>query len=210
MRITYLFDPLCGWCYGADPTLEKLAQLDDVTLALMPTGLFAGEGARAMDAQFAAYAWQNDQRIARLTGQPFSERYRSEVLGKSGGMFDSAPATLGMIAVRATEPARELEALKAIQRARYVDAQDIASLAGISNILRSTGLPAAAELVRAQDSELMQTYRREIQAAQFEMQRFGISGVPAVLVGDGAERHLLPGNLLFGRFDLLISQLKVA
>ncbi|MGY4291363.1 putative protein-disulfide isomerase [Bradyrhizobium sp. LM2.7] len=210
MRITYLFDPLCGWCYGADPTLEKLAQLDDVTLALMPTGLFAGEGARAMDAQFAAYAWQNDQRIARLTGQPFSERYRSEVLGKSGGMFDSAPATLGMIAVRATEPARELEALKAIQRARYVDAQDIASLAGISNILRSTGLPAAAERVRAQDSELMQTYRREIQAAQFEMQRFGISGVPAVLVGDGAERHLLPGNLLFGRFDLLISQLKVA
>ncbi|MCK1709161.1 MULTISPECIES: DsbA family protein [unclassified Bradyrhizobium] len=210
MRITYLFDPLCGWCYGADPTLEKLAQLDDVTLALMPTGLFAGEGARAMDAQFAAYAWQNDQRIARLTGQPFSERYRSEVLGKSGGMFDSAPATLGMIAVRATEPARELEALKAIQRARYVDAQDIASLAGISNILRSIGLPAAAERVRAQDSELMQTYRREIQAAQFEMQRFGISGVPAVLVGDGAERHLLPGNLLFGRFDLLISQLKVA
>ncbi|MDE5443082.1 DsbA family protein [Bradyrhizobium sp. CSA207] len=210
MRITYLFDPLCGWCYGADPTLEKLAQLDDVTLALMPTGLFAGEGARAMGAQFAAYAWQNDRRIARLTGQPFSERYRGEVLGKLGGMFDSAPATLGVIAVRATEPARELEALKAIQHARYVDGQDIVSLTGVSNILRSAGLPAAAERVRAQDSELMQTYRREIQAAQFEMQRFGISGVPALLVGDGAERHLLPGNLLFGRFDLLISQLKVA
>ena len=59
-----------------------------------------------MDAQFAAYAWQNDQRIARLTGQPFSELYRTEVLRKIGGMFDSAPATLGVIAVRVTEPAR--------------------------------------------------------------------------------------------------------
>src|SRR2546423_699122 len=97
MRVTYLFDPLCGWCYGAAPALGGLAQLDGVSLELMPTGLFAGGGARAMDAQFAAYAWQNDQRIARLTGQPFSDAYRTEVLGKPG-MFDSAPATLGVIA----------------------------------------------------------------------------------------------------------------
>ena len=98
MRVTYLFDPLCGWCYGAGSALERLGQLGDVTLEHMPTGLFAGEGARVMDAQFAAYAWQNDERIARLTGQPFSEIYRSRVLGHTGGMFDSVPATLGLIA----------------------------------------------------------------------------------------------------------------
>ena len=140
MRVTYLFDPLCGWCYGAGPTLERLGQLSDVTLELMPTGLFAGEGARVMDAQFAAYAWQNDERIARLTGQSFSEIYRSRVLGHSGGMFDSAPATLGLIAVRVTEPAREREALATLQRARYVDGQDIVSLAGVGEILQSIGL----------------------------------------------------------------------
>jgi putative protein-disulfide isomerase len=208
MRITYLFDPLCGWCYGAGPALDRLALLDDVTLELMPTGLFAGEGARAMDAQFAAYAWQNDQRIARLTGQSFSEAYRTQVLGRTGGTFDSAPATLGVIAARVAEPARELEALKALQRARYVDGQDNVSLAGVSDILQSAGISAAAERVRAQDDQLIEVYRREIEAAQHEMRRFGISGVPAVLVGDGAERHLLPGNLLFGRFDVLLAQLK--
>jgi len=210
MRITYLFDPLCGWCYGAGPALDGLALLDDVTLELMPTGLFAGEGARAMDAQFAAYAWQNDQRIARLTGQSFSEAYRTQVLGGRGGMFDSAPATLGVIAVRATEPARELEALKALQHARYVDGQDNVSLAGVSDILQSIGLIAAAERVRTKDDQLMQIYHRQIEAAQSQMRRFGISGVPAVLVGDGVDRHLLPGNLLFGRFDLLVSQLRAA
>ena len=42
------------------------------------------------------------------------------------------------------------------------------------------------------------------------MRRFGISGVPALLVGDDTERQLLPGNLLFGRFDLLVSQLQAA
>lgn len=210
MRVTYLFDPLCGWCYGAGPALDRLALLDDVTLELMPTGVFAGEGARAMDAQFATYAWQNDQRIARLTGQPFSELYCAEVLGKSGGVFDSAPATLGVIAVRVTEAPRELDALKALQRARYVDGRDNVSLAGVSDILQSIGLGAAAERVRTQDDQLIQIYRRQIEAAQIEMRRFGITGVPAVLVGDGTDRRLLPGNLLFRPFDLLVSQLNAA
>ncbi len=210
MRVTYLFDPLCGWCYGAGPALERLGQLGDVTLEHMPTGLFAGEGARTMDAQFAAYAWQNDERIARLTGQPFSEIYRSRVLGHAGGMFDSAPATLGLIAVRLTEPAREREALGALQRARYVHGHDIVSPAGVGEILQSIGLFAAAERLQAPDQELKQTYHRRLEAARSEMRRFGISGVPTLLVGDDTERQLLPGNLLFGRFDLLVSQLQAA
>jgi hypothetical protein len=40
-----------------------------------------------MDAHFAEFAWQNDQRIARLTGQIFSEAYRKNVLGRTGGAF---------------------------------------------------------------------------------------------------------------------------
>src|SRR5256885_10329512 len=79
-HITYLFDPLCGWCYGASPTLEGLAARPDFIIKLAPTGLFAGEGARPMDDGFAAYAWANDQRIARLTSQTFSEDYRRKVL----------------------------------------------------------------------------------------------------------------------------------
>ncbi|RUZ44799.1 DsbA family protein, partial [Mesorhizobium sp. M7A.F.Ca.CA.004.05.2.1] len=24
-EVTYLFDPLCGWCYGATPMLDRLS-----------------------------------------------------------------------------------------------------------------------------------------------------------------------------------------
>jgi protein-disulfide isomerase-like protein with CxxC motif len=24
--VTYLFDPLCGWCYGASPVIQQLGQ----------------------------------------------------------------------------------------------------------------------------------------------------------------------------------------
>ena len=51
--VTYLFDPLCGWCYGASPMIQKLAQQADLKLELAPTGLFAGTNGRVMDAEFA-------------------------------------------------------------------------------------------------------------------------------------------------------------
>jgi putative protein-disulfide isomerase len=98
-HITDLFDPLCGWCYGASAALENLAARPDFTIALAPTGLFSGAGGRPMDDGFAAYAWANDQRISRLTGQPFGEDYRRNVLGDRTRLFDSGPATLALTAV---------------------------------------------------------------------------------------------------------------
>lgn len=88
-RITYLFDPLCRWCYGVSATLEKLVADPHFVVELAPTGMFAGDGARSMEKHFAEYAWSNDQRISRLTGQPFSEAYRHNVLGDHGCLFDS-------------------------------------------------------------------------------------------------------------------------
>src|SRR5690349_20690592 len=163
-----------------------------------------------MDTQFAAYAWQNDQRIARLTGQPFTETYRSKILGQTGGLFDSAPATLGIVAVGLAEPAREIEALKALQRARYVDGRDNASLEAVADILNDAGFAAAATRVRALDEDLLAVYRRRIDAARSDMRRFGAAGVPALVIGEAAQRRLLPGNLLFGSFDVLQVQLQAA
>ncbi len=42
LRLIYLFDPLCGWCYGASPTLRQLAAREDFVVEVAPSGLFSG------------------------------------------------------------------------------------------------------------------------------------------------------------------------
>jgi len=210
MRITYLFDPLCGWCYGAAPALERLSRFDGVTVELAPTGLFAGENARPMDASFAAFAWQNDQRIARLTGQVFSDQYRAQVLGATGALFDSAPATLGVVAAALTAPDREIEALKLLQHARYVDGRNNADLDVVADTLAGAGLVDAARRVLAQDADLLTAYRARIDTARREMARFGAQGVPTLIVEDARGRRLMPSSLLFGDLDALAGQLQAA
>lgn len=207
-RITYLFDPLCGWCYGASAVLEKLVARPGFAIDLAPTGLFAGTGARPMDDGFAAYAWSNDQRISRLSGQPFSEAYRRDVLGDHTRLFDSGPATLALTAVAVTAPSQEFAALKAIQSARYVDGRDIAAVSVLSDMLRALDLQKAAERLTTPDDDLLAAYRKRTEAARDEMHRFGANGVPALIAGVGESRRLVPGNALFGSLEVLVARLK--
>ncbi|MGR9350586.1 DsbA family protein [Rhizobium leguminosarum] len=180
-HITYLFDPLCGWCYGASPLLAQLAAAPDLTVSLAPTGLFSDSGARAMDEQFAAFAWSNDQRIGSLTGQRFSDVYRSQVLAK-GGMLDSGPF---------------------IQEARYVSDRDVTDMSELQSVLVSVGLDAAASRLASPDSDLLAANRARMASARALTREFAVNGVPGLIVDDGADRTLLKAQDLFSGGDLL-------
>lgn len=210
MNVTYLFDPLCGWCYGAAPTLDRIRQLDGVHVELAPTGLFAGENARPMDASFAAYAWQNDQRIAHLTGQPFSARYRQHVLGATGTLFDSAPATLAIVAAELDEPSRAGDVLKALQHARYVEGRNNADLDSVASILADAGFDDVATRVQSPDETLLTSYRARIRTARNTMAQIGANGVPTLVVDEGGKRRQLPSSALFADAEATLSLLQAS
>ncbi|UWQ96245.1 DsbA family protein [Rhodobacteraceae bacterium M385] len=184
ITIQYIFDPLCGWCYGASDTMAKLAAHPSVSVQMMPSGLFSGHGARPM-AGFAKQAWQNDQRIAQLSGRTFSEAYRVNVLGAADAKLDSSVATLALTAVSQEEPDREMEALKAIQEARYVDGQDVTSPAVVAALLAELSLPQAAAAVLNPDDALLRAVRDRTAVARDAMKQNHAQGVPTVITNAG-------------------------
>lgn len=188
IRLTYLFDPLCGWCYGAAPAITRL-RAAGLSVEMVPVGLFAGSGAFAMSEGFARHAWDADQRIATLTGQPFSEAYRTRVLAQRGNRVDSGPATLALTAVRLTEPQREAEALEAIQRARYVDGLDNSVPDVIAGVLTTLGLDAALRRFEAAEAELVEANRARIEAGRATMRAYRLRG------GAGAPDRGGPGSV---------------
>ena len=208
--LLYVFDPLCGWCYGAGATLTAAARNPAIRLRLMPSGMFAGGGARPTDDQFASHAWSNDQRIERLTGQAFSERYRTGVLADRGQWFDSGPATLALTTVALTAPQREPDALKAIQLARYVDGLNITRPDTLANVLRALGIEAAATRFTAPDAELLLANRARMDEAQALMKTFGARGVPTFILEDEGRRELLPASSVYSDPEAFVNQLAAA
>jgi putative protein-disulfide isomerase len=203
----YIFDPLCGWCYGAGASLGAIAGTGAVDVRLWPSGLFSGDGARPMDDAFAAYAWSNDQRIERLTGQRFSERNRAEVLSDRRQMFDSGPASVALTAVMQSRPERELEALEAIQQARYVDGQDVTRPDTLAAILEGLGLRQAALRLTQPDAALLDDHRERMSEAQSMLRQFGARGVPTFIVEREGARQLLNASALFSDPQAFVDQL---
>lgn len=206
--VTYLFDPLCGWCYGASPAIALLSDVEDLALELLPTGLFSGAGARPLDDGFAAHAWAYDQRIHALTGQVFSERYRTGVLGDRSQRIDSGPATLALTAVALTAPDREFAALAAIQSARYADGLDVTAAATLTDILTGLGLDAAASLFAEGADELTVADAARVERGRQLMAAYRASGVPTLLFDDGSHRRKLDSEILFskpGRLAAILS-----
>jgi putative protein-disulfide isomerase len=208
-NVTYLFDPLCGWCYGASPVIGKLAQHPDIQLELAPTGLFADSGQR-MDASFAEFAWANDQRIASLSGQRFTEAYRQNVLGRHGMPFDSSAMTRALTAVAQTEPVRELEVLQRLQQARYVEGMDTGTAQVVDVLLRQMGLNGIADQVAENDLALLERNASRLQQARRLMRSLGAQGVPRLVVHADSGMRLLGGNALYGDFDQLMELIAVS
>lgn len=201
-RLTYLFDPLCGWCYGAAPAIATLCAAGGV-VELAPVGLFAGDGAFVANDSFARHVRAADQRIAALTDQPFSDRYRAQLLGQRGVRIDSGPATLALTAVHLTDPAREGEALAAIQRSRYVDGLDTSIPAVVAEVIAGLGLAAAARRLEAADAELAAADHARIEAGRAAMRLHRLEGVPALLGPAGP----IPSGALFGPVGDLVAAL---
>ncbi|MDG2914650.1 disulfide bond formation protein DsbA [Bisgaard Taxon 10/6] len=193
MTIYYLFDSLCGWCYGASATLQKLNEIYPLTLT--PTGLFYQSGA-----DFARYAWSNDQRIERLTGQPFSQAYLENVL-QGQGDFDSANSLLALTAVQQIAPEKEFATLAALQTARYVDGLDNADFTVIEQVLHKLNLSQAVPLLTEQSTRVVLAQR--LQFGQQLANHCGVQGVPQLIVEKGERLHIVPSQLLYGEVQEL-------
>lgn len=73
VKVHYFFDPMCGWCFGASPLLETLAEMPTITLKLHPGGMLPRS---ELAAEFRAHILEADQQISLVTGQVFGEAYR--------------------------------------------------------------------------------------------------------------------------------------
>lgn len=211
----YLFDPLCGWCYASAPALQAVAQTWPDRLQLLPSGLFAEDGARPMTPAFAEYAWSNDQRIAAMTGQVFSPAYHQQVLqGSAAQRFDATAMTRALTAVHTAAPQCEPAVLHALQIARYVAGEDT-SVAGVvarvtAASMQQTGHAWDAATLAHQlqhDPDLAQATRARIQTAQARMQALQIRGVPQLLIHVGDAVHVCDSSHLYRGGEHLVGAL---
>lgn len=206
--VLYLYDPLCGWCYAATPGIERL-RAAGVTVDLLPTGLFSDPG-RVMTAGFAEYVWKNDQRIAAMTGQVFTDAYRRQVLRATGATFDSTATTLALTAAALDNPTREADVLRLVQEARYRFGRDVTDVETLRAVLVEAGLSAAAASLKSPSPALLSANAARVARGAGSVRELGGRGVPTLALVEGSTRRLLDGQLLYGPSETLLAPFDTA
>ena len=112
----YIFDPLCGWCYGAAPLIEAARKVNGLEIALHAGGLMTGSDRQPVTERLRRYVMEHDQRISALTGQPFGDAYLNGLLRDTGAVLDSEPP-IGAILAADLLGGRGLDMLERIQKA---------------------------------------------------------------------------------------------
>ncbi len=197
-HLIFLYDPFCGWCYGAMPAIHALADNARCIVEAAPSGLFAGEPTRRIDASLAEHMLSTDARVASMSGQRFSDLYRRRVLNNRELPFDSGPATEALTAVSRWNVQRELDGLHALQRERFVAGRDISDRNVIAEALASAlGDDSEIWHKRLADPALARTTQLRLNRTRQIMNSVGVQGVPALVWPSDKGLRLLPGQWFF-------------
>lgn len=144
LRLHYVFDPFCGWCWAVAPLIAASRQQQpELPLVLHGGGMLTGPRRRPITPEWRAYVLPHDARIAQLTGQPFGEAYQNGLLRDEGVVLDSAPPTAALLAAEALA-GRGADFLHRAQQAHFVEGRAISEPAVLTALAVELGLEGAA------------------------------------------------------------------
>ncbi|ATM87205.1 MULTISPECIES: DsbA family protein [Yersinia] len=138
-KLHYIFDPLCGWCYGAAPLVQAAQDIPNLALVLHAGGMMSGLNRRQIDNQWRDYVMPHDQRIAALTGQTFGDAYYNDLLNDTSAVMDSTPPITAILAAESLG-GRGADMLHRIQQGHYVEDRHISDASVLAELATDIGL----------------------------------------------------------------------
>ncbi|MDI3401791.1 DsbA family protein [Pseudomonas sp. V88_4] len=171
MTLHYIYDPLCGWCYGAKPLVQAAQQV--LPVIAHAGGMMTGANRQSVSPQLRNYVMPHDRRIAEYTGQPFGEAYFEGLLRDHTAVFDSAPPIAAVMAAQKID-GRGLELLGRLQTAHYVEGRRIADQSVLLEFAVEQGYDADTFLNALQSVDTLQ----HIKSSRALLAKLGGQGFP--------------------------------
>ena len=200
----YIYDPLCGWCYGAKPLIDQAR--DILPVVAHGGGMMTGAQRRPVSAQLRDYVMPHDRRIAQYTGQPFGQAYFEGLLRDTTAVFDSAPPTTAVLAAEQLA-GRGLELLGRLQTAHYVEGRRIADEDVLMAVAAEMGLQAD-EFLAAYDAVNGAPTQAHFKASRGLLAQVGGQGFPTLVLERAGQYQVVDLNPWLGKPEAFAAWLR--
>ena len=190
MRVIYVFDTYCSWCYGFESVFSKfLKNHPEISLEMYSGGLFVG--GETIKASMLEHVKESNARITKYYGVPFGDTYEKQ-LAAGNLKMDSVKPAIAFALVREMLPKTQWgEFIYEVQRAFYIDGKDLNEPEIFVDIARNLGVDADKYA-----SELKNNWNNKTLAENDfkKSDSFGVESFPTLLIEvDGKYHNLLSG-----------------
>jgi putative protein-disulfide isomerase len=203
IRLIYVADPMCSWCYGFGPQFSTLlARVTPFGLRLVMGGLRA-YNTTVMDDALKTTLREHWQHVREASGLPFADNQ----FARSDFVYDTEPACRAVVTMREQDAERALEYFYAVQAAFYRDGRDVTQGDVLADIAGELGADRAAFAIAWQSEAIKEATRQDFALTQ----RLGVSGFPTVAMEHGGQLFLVasgftPAVVLGERIDQIAAE----
>ncbi len=188
MKIIYVYDALCGWCYGFSPVMEEFAARygEDVDFEVISGGMIRGSRIGPIG-EVAAYIAEAYKDVERGTGIVFGEAFLNDILKDGKAIFTSIPPAIALSVFKTQKPAQSLAFASRLHKAIYFDGIKPDDMEAYGKLAAEFGLDAEKFVAMMADETFLRLAEEDFQRSA----GLGVNGFPTVFLTDGKETVIL-------------------
>jgi len=198
-ELVYIGDPMCSWCWGFAPALDRLVNQHEIPLRIVVGGLRPGPSAQPLEPGLRGELRSHWEHVAEASGQPFD--FAALDARPDDWVYDTELPARAVVTMRRLNPSQEVAFFFRLQRAFYTDGVDITDAAVYEDLLPAFSV----------DADAFMTYLRSDQSQTDAWTDFRwahdrkVRGFPTTLLRTGERlRMLAAGYVPYEQVDTIL------
>ncbi|GAB3545587.1 DsbA family protein [Spirosoma fluminis] len=182
-RIIYIYDALCGWCYGFSPVIRRFqaTHADAYDFDVLSGGMMTGARTKPI-AALRSYIEQAYKSVEARTGVQFGQPYLNQILQSDTYVADSEKPGMALTLFKAIMPDRAVDFASTLQTALHRDGIDLNVDSQYGPLVDPFGIDPDEFVAHLNDPAI-----KEQTWAEFNLvSQYGINGFPSVLLDTGS------------------------
>jgi putative protein-disulfide isomerase len=202
IKLLYVYDPLCGWCYAFGPNVERIEKEYDAEVTIISGGMVLGERIRPVG-NMASYILKSIPKMEKTTGVKYGEAYKN-LLREGTYQTSSEKPSVALCVYKSFKKDSAVSFAHDIQSSFFIDAKDLNKNETYADLAVSYGIERNSFLERMKDSMyLKQAYAEFKRAGDLQL-----DGYPYLFLVKDSTLYLVADGYL--AYDYVSKNLKKA
>jgi putative protein-disulfide isomerase len=204
-KIIYVYDALCGWCYGFSPVIQELYDSygHQLEFEVVSGGMITGDRIGPVS-DMAGYISGAYTAVENASGVKFGTKFLEETLYRDDVVFSSIEPAIALSVFKTLQPENAVKFASAIQTAIYYHGAEPASLETYADLAHDFGIDLNVFLEKMNDPETI-----ALAEADFRRSRaLGVNGFPTTFYEDANGNRVLlsRGFTTYDKISLRLEQ----